>query len=154
MTQPDPLSADASKQDERFLAVNVNIPLWGNFEKANEVGRQKLVLKQKKAKSYETRAAFTLDWKEAVLDAKRTKSIFKTSEFREEKARLDVQRIKIQQKTGMVDPDIYYQNLNAYNQSKIKTIYAENQHHIAVLRVRRLSSDLLNTYVSKAAWQD
>jgi outer membrane protein TolC len=148
---PDPLSVTTGHG--LYVGVGLEIPVWDGFKRIRNVSRQKAVLKQIGAQKSDKESSLEDSWQGNLADIHEKQVALKSSQAREELARLKARQKEVMYQSGEVPLSVFLESRKEVLEAQKATVRNGLMYDMAVLKLRELSGDLGYTYVDANSWQ-
>ena len=142
----DPLS-DSSDDNDVYLSVGVSVPLWQGMKRVNDIERQRLILQQTKSDALRKERDLSSEWQAALVALTAAENSLKLTASSEELARLQELQADILYKANSKPLDTLLDARIKYVQAKMETLQKETDRDAAILDIRYLSGNLLESFV-------
>ena len=149
----DPLS-ETSGDNELYVSLNFNLLLWDGFKRKNDVTREKLILRQYEAETKEKKINLLKEWREAQAQLRRAATGLKLARSAQRLAELRERQTEIEYKSGGKPLSDLLRRRLEHVSAKKKTLEQLEAYDLAHLRIRHLSGDLFEAYVSVAPFEE
>jgi outer membrane protein TolC len=131
-----------------FYIIGLEMPIWDSMRRYHDISRQKTVLKQDIAEAETREFDLTARWREAELKLKDSSADLKMAEALERLAASKERQAEISYRAGSQQLPAYLAGKKA-RLDALKDIVAKRlEYDKAVIRLRSLSGDLINHFVS------
>jgi outer membrane protein TolC len=147
---PDPLSSSARGL---FFSVGLEVPVWDGFKRLRNISRQKTILRQFEAETYEKEIGLTGLWQEAQESVRVADVSRKSARVQEELARLKERQSEIRYHSGGEPLSVYLDGRKVLVEAQKNSFLKNLDYDLAVIKLRQLSGDLDASYVDASSWQ-
>jgi outer membrane protein TolC len=148
---PDPLSVTTAHG--LYVGFGLQLPVWDGFKRIRNVSRQKATLKQIGAKATEKEDALEDKWLEAVGNLQENQLARQNALTMEELARLKAHQKEIRYQSGQAPLPVFLEGRREVLLTQKDAVQKGLAYDKHVLRLRRISGDLGDTYVDARTWQ-
>jgi outer membrane protein TolC len=149
---PDPLS---STEDKNFyFTLGINLPVWDNLNRARNVTRQKISLRQVQADTVIKRTDLANQWRTVQTKMRSTAANVKLARSHEDLVGLKKGQAEIRYKANGTPLTVLLDEQMAHVQARKQLLNRILEQDVAVLQIRHASGDLFRTFVRLSAGQE
>ncbi len=141
-------------QNGLYFALGLELPIWDGLKRYHNIERQKIILKQYLAEGETKGMELGQKWNQAQLKLKTARDDLKVAEAREKVAALSEKQAGISYGAGGQALPNYYAEQRTHLEAKKMILAKKLEYNKAVLAIRGLSGELLNSFVVTASFGD
>jgi outer membrane protein TolC len=149
---PDPLNT--TTKQEYFFFVGANLPVWDGMQRANNVTRQKIILRQYQLDTVAKRTDLASRWRVVQDQLRNALAAVKVAQSAEELAALHVEQREIRYKANGQPLSLLLDDKMARAEAQKRLISRRLEQDQAALNVRHTCGDLFTTFVNPLPSQD
>ncbi len=137
-----------------FYLVGLEMPIWDSMKRYHDISRQKTVLKQDIAEFETKEFDLTTKWHEAEQKVKDSVADLRMMEAKERLAASKERQVEISYRAGSQQLPAYLAMKKARLDAQKDIVAKKLEYDKAVIRLRALSGDLVNHFVSSGSFYE
>lgn len=146
-------SLDARDQDSYYYTIHVGFNIWNGFSDANNVARQKMILRQHKNDIKQMELKLESTWKDSEIALKTVLSELNLARANEKLASLKVKQNHLKYLNDEKLFSALLKSRIAETGARKETLKRTLEYNRAIIKMRYLSGDLFNAFVKITPWE-